>query len=65
VDADVVVIGAGALGLSTAREFLCRELAQSRGWGADVREATPAQLAGQAGCYQPGGGTFALCRPEN
>ncbi len=47
------------------REFLCRELAQSRRWGADVREATPAQLAGQPGYYQPGGDTFALWCPED
>jgi sarcosine oxidase subunit beta len=30
------------------REYLHRELAASRGWGADVREATPAQLAGSS-----------------
>jgi glycine/D-amino acid oxidase-like deaminating enzyme len=27
------------------RDYLKREMAQSRGWGADVREATPAQTA--------------------
>src|SRR5215831_16258848 len=124
VDADVVVIGAGAFGLSTAlhcamagrsvvmverhtagsqasaraaglfkavsfadwagvplavtrpgsfliartaghRELLRRELAQSTGWGADVREASPAQLAGQVSYYRPGGGEFVLWCPED
>jgi len=85
-----VVVGAGALGLSTAlgcalagrsvavlerhaagsqasghREFLSRELQQSRRWGADVREATRAQLAGGLSYYRPGGDDFALWCPED
>jgi len=47
------------------RELLRRELAQSRGWGADVREASPAQLASQVGYYRPGGGEFVLWCPED
>jgi glycine/D-amino acid oxidase-like deaminating enzyme len=43
------------------REFLRRELAQSRGWGADVREAIPRQLS----YYQPVGDAFALWCPED
>ena len=35
------------------REFLRRELAQSRRWGADVREATPAQLADGSATTSP------------
>ena len=37
------------------RQFLCRELAQSRRWGADVREAARAQLADGLSYYQPVG----------
>jgi glycine/D-amino acid oxidase-like deaminating enzyme len=47
------------------RDFLCRELEQSRRWGADVREASPAQVADQLSYYQPGGGDFALWCPED
>ena len=47
------------------REYLGRELAQSRSWGADVREAAPAQLAEPASYYKPAGGDFALWCPED
>ncbi len=47
------------------REYLKRELDQSRRWGADVREATAGQLAEGAGYYRPGGGEFALWCPED
>jgi glycine/D-amino acid oxidase-like deaminating enzyme len=47
------------------REFLCRELEQSRRWGADVREATKAQVAGGLSYYQPGVDDFALWCPED
>src|SRR5215470_4550832 len=47
------------------RELLRRELAQSTGWGADVREASPAQLDGQVSYYRPGGGEFVLWCPED
>ncbi|MGE5137121.1 MAG: NAD(P)/FAD-dependent oxidoreductase [Gemmatimonadota bacterium] len=47
------------------REFLRRELAQSRGWGADVREADPGQLAGRLSYYRPAGGEYALWCPED
>jgi glycine/D-amino acid oxidase-like deaminating enzyme len=43
------------------REFLCRELEQSRRWGADVREATPADLS----YYHPAGDAFTLWCPED
>jgi glycine/D-amino acid oxidase-like deaminating enzyme len=47
------------------RQFLARELAQSRRWGADVREATQAQLDGQLSYYRPAGEDFALWCPED
>ncbi len=47
------------------REYLRRELAQSRRWGADVREASPAQLADRLSYYQPAGDDFALWCPED
>ena len=47
------------------RQFLCQELAQSRRWGADVREASRAQLADQLGYYRPVGDDFALWCPED
>jgi glycine/D-amino acid oxidase-like deaminating enzyme len=43
------------------REFLRRELAQSLRWGADVREATRAQLS----YYHPAGDDFTLWCPED
>jgi len=43
------------------REYLCRELAQSRSWGADVREAPRTELS----YYQPAGEDFALWCPED
>ena len=46
-------------------EYLRRELAQSRRWGADVREASPGQLAGGLSYYQAGGGEFGLWCPED
>ena len=46
------------------REFLRRELAQSRRWGADVREATPASSR-PLSYYQPAGDEFALWCPED
>jgi len=47
------------------RAFLARELAQSRGWGADVREAGGAQVAGRLGYYRAAGEQFALWCPED
>jgi glycine/D-amino acid oxidase-like deaminating enzyme len=47
------------------RQFLCQELAQSRRWGADVREGTRAQLAGRLSYYRPVGDDFALWCPED
>ena len=46
------------------RGYLARELAQSRGWGADVLEAGPA-LAGQVSYYRAAGEEFALWCPED
>jgi len=45
--------------------LLVREARQSRGWGADVRDAGPAELREQLSCYQPGGGELALWCPED
>jgi glycine/D-amino acid oxidase-like deaminating enzyme len=47
------------------RRYLQHELAQSRSWVVDVREATPAQLAERLGYYQPAGDDFALWCPED
>ncbi|MGH3256409.1 MAG: NAD(P)/FAD-dependent oxidoreductase [Streptosporangiaceae bacterium] len=47
------------------RDFLRRELDQSRGWGVDVREATPAELAERLGYYHPVGDYFAVSCPED
>jgi glycine/D-amino acid oxidase-like deaminating enzyme len=51
----------------TARHgrFLRGELAQSRRWGADVREATRAHLADGLSYYRPAGEDFALWCPED
>jgi glycine/D-amino acid oxidase-like deaminating enzyme len=51
----------------TARHqaFLRAELAQSRGWGVDVREADPAELADRAGYYRPSGAELAVWCPED
>ena len=43
------------------RQYLCRELAQSRSWGADVREAPRTELS----YYRPAGDDFALWCPED
>jgi 4-methylaminobutanoate oxidase (formaldehyde-forming) len=47
------------------RDYLARELAQSRSWGADIRETAPGQVADRAGYYRPAGREFALWCPED
>ena len=47
------------------REYLARELALSRGWGADVRAADPGSVAGRVGYYRAAGEEFALWCPED
>ena len=47
------------------RDFLRRELDQSRRWGVDVREATPAELAERLGYYGPASDYFAVSCPED
>jgi glycine/D-amino acid oxidase-like deaminating enzyme len=47
------------------KAFLRAELAQSRQWGVDAREADPAELAERAGYYQPSGGELAVWCPED
>ena len=47
------------------RKLLARELAQSRGWGADVREADPAHPGRQLSYYRAAGEQFALWCPED
>jgi len=47
------------------QEFLRAELAQSRQWGVDAREADPAELAERAAYYQPTGGELAVWCPED
>jgi glycine/D-amino acid oxidase-like deaminating enzyme len=46
-------------------DYLRRELAQARGWGADVREAEPGQLAAALSFYRPNESDFALWCPED
>jgi glycine/D-amino acid oxidase-like deaminating enzyme len=47
------------------REYLKHELNQSLRWGADVSEASPAQLAERLGYYKPAGDDVALWCPED
>jgi glycine/D-amino acid oxidase-like deaminating enzyme len=47
------------------RDLLRREFAQSRSWGADVREATAGQLAGGLSYYRATGDEYALWCPED
>jgi glycine/D-amino acid oxidase-like deaminating enzyme len=47
------------------RDYLRRELAQSRGWGADVRAAEPGRLASALSFYRPNDADFALWCPED
>ena len=47
------------------RDYLRRELAQSRGWGVDVREEEPGRLASAVSFYRPNGAAFALWCPED
>ena len=47
------------------RQYLRRELAQSRSWGVDVREASPGRLADDLSYYLAGGEEFALWCPED
>jgi glycine/D-amino acid oxidase-like deaminating enzyme len=62
------VVGSGGFLIArTAQhgEYLARELAQSRGWGADVREADPAMVAERVSFYRAAGQEFALWCPED
>ena len=47
------------------KALLRAELAQSRQWGVDLREADPAELAERAAYYQPSGGELAVWCPED
>jgi glycine/D-amino acid oxidase-like deaminating enzyme len=47
------------------RDLLARELACSRGWGADVGEAEPGQVAGRVSYYSPAADMYALWCPED
>jgi len=47
------------------REFLQRELAQSRRWGVDVCQAAPPAGRGRLSYYHPAGEDFALWCPED
>jgi glycine/D-amino acid oxidase-like deaminating enzyme len=51
----------------TARhqDYLRRELAQSRSWGAELREADRAEVSGRVSYYQPDGEQFALWCPQD
>jgi glycine/D-amino acid oxidase-like deaminating enzyme len=47
------------------RDYVARELAQSRDWGADVREADPGMVAERVSFYRAAGEQFALWCPED
>ena len=47
------------------RRYLAQEMAQSRRWGADVREASESELGGRLNYYRPVGDDFALWCPED
>jgi len=47
------------------RAFLRAEAVQSRGWGADVREAGPAGLAGRVSYYRASAGDLVVWCPED
>jgi glycine/D-amino acid oxidase-like deaminating enzyme len=47
------------------RAYLLTEAAQSRGWGADVREASQADLAGRVSYYRGSADDLALWCPED
>jgi glycine/D-amino acid oxidase-like deaminating enzyme len=47
------------------RGFVAQEAAQSRGWGADVREADGAELAGRVSYYRGSGEELAVWCPED
>ena len=49
------------------RDYLLAEANQSHGWGADVRQASPADLAGRVSCYRGSGSgeELALWCPED
>jgi glycine/D-amino acid oxidase-like deaminating enzyme len=47
------------------RQYLRAEATQSRGWGADVRDAAPGELASRGACYLADGTELALWCPED
>jgi glycine/D-amino acid oxidase-like deaminating enzyme len=47
------------------RAFVLTEARQSSGWGADVRESSPAELAGRASYYHGSAGDLAVWCPED
>jgi sarcosine oxidase subunit beta len=66
--ADLPVMRSGSFLIARTAEhqaMLGREARQSRGWGADVRDADPADLRDRLSFYQPGGGELALWCPED
>ncbi|MGI9008750.1 MAG: NAD(P)/FAD-dependent oxidoreductase [Streptosporangiaceae bacterium] len=50
---------------SAHAEFLRTELCQSAAWGADARQASPAEVTERVSFYRPSGGEFALWCPED
>jgi glycine/D-amino acid oxidase-like deaminating enzyme len=47
------------------RDYLRRELTQSRRWGAELREADRDEVSGRVSYYRPGGEQYALWCPED
>jgi glycine/D-amino acid oxidase-like deaminating enzyme len=47
------------------RAFVLAEARQSRGWGVDVREASPAELADRVSYYHGSGGDLSVWCPED
>jgi glycine/D-amino acid oxidase-like deaminating enzyme len=66
VPLDVVRSGSFLVGRTPQhRDYLHREAGQSRGWGADIRESGPADLAGRASYFTPVAALEALWCPED
>jgi glycine/D-amino acid oxidase-like deaminating enzyme len=65
---DLPVMRSGSFLIARTAEhqaMLGREARQSRGWGADVRDAGAPDLRDRLSFYQPGGGELALWCPED
>jgi glycine/D-amino acid oxidase-like deaminating enzyme len=66
VPLDVIASGSYLIARTAAHgDFLRTEQRQSRGWGVDIREASPDEVAATVSYYQGSGTDFALWCPED